>query len=87
MRHRRWWEVPADQQRQGRQGRLALAKGRDVEISCPECGEFPIVYSGNYFCDNWNYPVNDGDCSWALPHPAVKKRDREICDLIGIDYD
>lgn len=79
---RHWWEIPREQQRQGKQGRLALIKGRDTGITCPKCGLAPVVYNGNYFCDGW------GDwCDWALAHPARSKRDREICDLIGTDYE
>jgi hypothetical protein len=87
----RWWEVPEDQQRQGNQGRLALAQGSHVGITCPKCGAAPVVYNGNYFCDN--YPplpgeedLRNGTCDWALAHPAKSKRDRAVCDLIGIDY-
>jgi hypothetical protein len=84
----RWWERPRAQQREGKQGRLALIQGRDVGIDCPKCGNAPVVYNGNYFCDNWAHPYTgaEGECDWALAHPAKSKRDREICDLIGIDY-
>lgn len=83
----RWWELPREQQRQGRQGQLALVAGRNIGIDCPKCGSFPVVYNGNYFCDNWDYPAVQGDCDWALAHPARSRRDREVCDLIGIGYD
>lgn len=84
----RWWERPGPH-REGRQGRLALVAGRDTGITCPECGVHPVVYNGNYFCDGWVYPgpPGEGECTWALPHPATRKRDREVCDLIGIDYE
>lgn len=84
----RWWEIPQARQRQGAQGALALVQGTKVGIECPECGAAPVVYNGNYFCDNWVYPgpPGEGECRWALAHPATSKRDREICDLIGIDY-
>lgn len=75
-----------ERQRQGKQGTLALAQGSLVGIDCPACGAAPIVYNGNYFCDDWNFPAGPGDCTWALAHPATTKRDREICDLIGTDY-
>ena len=84
----RWWEVPASERGEGRQGRLARAQGSFVGITCPVCGEAPVVYNGNYFCDNWTFPyvAGEGLCDWALAHPATTKRDRAICDLIGIDY-
>lgn len=85
-----WWELPDGQQRQGRQGTIAMVRGATVPITCPECGQNPVVYNGNYFCDGWVYPgppnPEAGECEWALPHPATRKRDREVCDLIGIDY-
>lgn len=85
----RWWEVPMERQRQGMQGTLALAQGSLVVIDCPKCGEHPVVYNGNYFCDNYT-PLHRrpaaGDCDWALAHPARSKRDRAVCDLIGLDY-
>ena len=68
------------------QGYVALKQGTTEEISCPVCKAHPVVYNGNYFCDNWDFPKSSGRCDWALPHPAVRKRDRKICDLIGIDY-
>ena len=77
----RWWEQP-DGVNNGKQGRIASPKGRGGKIPCPKCGVFPVVYNGNYFCDDWG-----GECDWALPHPALSKRDREFCDLVGIDYD
>lgn len=85
----RWWELPENEQRQGNQGRLALVAGRNIGITCPKCKNQPVVYNGNYFCDN--YPPLDrvstaGHCDWALAHPARSKRDRAVCDLIGIDY-
>jgi hypothetical protein len=79
---RRWWEILSEKQREGKQGRLALVKGRNAGIACPKCGLAPVVYNGNYFCDNWG-----DECNWALPHPATSKSDREICDLIGTDYE
>ena len=85
-RARRWWEVPMERRRQGRQGDLALVKGRDIGIECPKCKAFPVVYNGNYFCDNWNFPAGPDDCDWALAHPARSRGDRAVCDLIGIDY-
>lgn len=85
----RWWEDPSTTDRPGRQGRLVSPAGRCTGITCPVCGAAPVVYNGNYFCDN--YPPLDrastaGHCDWALAHPAITKRDRAICDLIGIDY-
>jgi hypothetical protein len=68
--------------REGRQGRIVAVAGRDHGITCPVCGIAPVVYNGNYFCDRW-----DDGCDWALAHPATTKRDRDICDLIGIDHD
>lgn len=84
----RWWEVPRDEQPEGKQGWLARAAGSLVGITCPKCRVAPVVYNGNYFCDNWTWPLTTGDneCDWALAHPATTKRDREVCDLIGVDY-
>jgi hypothetical protein len=84
----RWWEIPRSQQRQGKQGRLVSPVGRDTGITCPVCGAAPVVYNGNYFCDNWSFPFSsaEGECDWALAHPARTKRDREFCDLVGIDH-
>ncbi len=77
-----WWKKP---RAQGRQGAIATVRGTGERIACPKCGLYPIVYNGNYFCDNWNYPAGPGDCDWALAHPARSKRDRAVCLLIGID--
>lgn len=76
----RWWELPGIAQ--GAQGRIATSAGGSEPIPCPKCGQAPVVYNGNYFCDLW-----DDGCDWALAHPATTKRDREVCDLIGIDHD
>jgi hypothetical protein len=78
----RWRELPQSKWREGKQGRMAFQQGTTHGITCPECNARPIVYNGNYFCDGWG-----DDCDWALPHPAERKRDREICDLIGTDYE
>jgi hypothetical protein len=67
---------------QGRQGRIVAAKDRGGLIECPKCHSAPVVYNGNYFCDAFG----EG-CDWALAHPARSARDRQICDLIGTDYD
>lgn len=76
----------------GKQGSYASPAGRTEKILCPKCGEDYVVYNGNYFCDSWVPTRNkktllEGECDWALPHPATTKRDRDICDLIGIDYE
>lgn len=76
----RWWEG-SNPPTEGKQGRIATPAGRSGAIPCPACGDYPVVYNGNYFCDNWD------DCDWALACPATTKRDRQICDLIGIDYE
>lgn len=83
----RWWEDPATNGRQGSQGDLVSPAGRSSLIRCPACGRAWVVYNGNYFCDDWSYPVQPGGCDWALAHPARSKRDREFCDLVGIDYE
>jgi len=75
----KWGERPSAQ---GKQGAIVSVKGTDQRIVCPACGDAPIVYNGNYFCDDWG-----GECDWALPHPATRRRDRDICDLLGIDYE
>jgi hypothetical protein len=82
----RWWEVPELNNRDGRQGRLVSPAGRSCAIPCPKCGAAPVVYNGNYFCDNWNYPAGPDDCDWAQAHPSTTKRDRDFCDLVGLDY-
>lgn len=84
----RWWETDTPA-REGRQGRIASPAGRSGGITCPECGAAPVVYNGNYFCDNWVFPgpPGEGECVWALAHPATTRRDREFCDLVGIDYE
>jgi hypothetical protein len=50
-----------------------------------------VVYNGNYFCDGWVFPgparPEEGECEWALAHPATSKRDRAFCDLVGIGYE
>lgn len=74
----RWWEQP---RARGRQGDIARVAGRSATIECPKCHVHPVVYNGNYFCDGFSET-----CDWALAHPATTKRDREVCDLIGIDY-
>lgn len=88
-RKARWWEGD-EPPREGRQGRIASPAGRSNAIPCPECGQNPVVYNGNYFCDGWVWPGppvrENGECDWALAHPARSQRDREICDLIGIEY-
>lgn len=91
VRKARWWEDPGTAHREGRQGRLASPAGRSHGIDCPKCGAAPVVYNGNYFCDDYHAPElspdgRGGSCNWALAHPAVSKRDRAICDLIGLDY-
>jgi hypothetical protein len=86
-RSARWWELPREQQRQGVQGALALVAGTRVGITCPQCGQAPVVYNGNYFCDNYPGGGVHVECDWALAHPSTTKVDKEICDLIGIDYD
>lgn len=79
----RWWDRPRIK---AKQGDLAKIKGSDRTIACPKCNDAPVVYNGNYLCDNWNYPPGPGDCDWALEHPVTTKAGRQICDLLGIDY-
>lgn len=87
VRNIRWWESQTNAPKKGAQGNIASPAGRPgVVIACPKCGTFPVVYNGNYFCDNWNFPAGPDDCDWALGHPAKSRRDRDICDVIGIDY-
>jgi hypothetical protein len=74
-----WWETEREK---GKQGDYAHPKGRYEKILCPQCGEDFVVYNGNYFCDS----LAVGECDWALAHRANTKRDREFCDLVGIDY-
>ena len=84
----RWWELPWSNQTHVHQGTLAYVQGTAQTIACPKCGQHAVVYNGNYFCDG--YPPlegGSGTCDWALAHPARSKRDREVCDLIGIDYE
>jgi hypothetical protein len=82
----RWWKKP--DQVQGRQGVIVAVRGSDDRITCPKCGLAPVVYNGNYFCDNWAYPdTAAGSCDWALAHPARSERDRAVCLLLGISFD
>ena len=85
----RWWELPWEDQIHVPQGTLAFARGTLQTITCPQCGKQPVVYNGNYFCDGYKPLETDapGTCDWALAHPATTKRDRTVCDLIGIDYE
>jgi hypothetical protein len=76
-----WWKKPSFE---GRQGRIATVRGSDERIACPKCGQYPVVYNGNYFCDN--HGSNAGDCDWALAHPARTEHDKAVCILIGIDF-
>lgn len=62
-------------------GYRVFKKNTKERVLCPKDGS-PIVYNGNYFCSK--YEVRE--CTWALPHPARSKKDKEVCDLIGIDY-
>jgi hypothetical protein len=68
---------------------------RTTTVKCPECGDV-IVYNGNFFCNSMDaiayipsikdIVLDKGTCNWALPHPAIKKQDRAVCDRLGIDY-
>ena len=78
----RWWKKP---RKWGRQGWIAAVAGADEHIACPQCGVHPVVYNGNYFCDNWNHPVGPNDCGWAMGSPARSERDRAVCVLLGIN--
>ena len=74
-----------------KQGWVVYEKNSTNRIRCHKCHEDFVVYNGNYFCDSWVYrkpreKLFPGECDWALPHPAVTAADRQICDLIGIDY-
>ncbi|MGW0537598.1 hypothetical protein [Streptomyces sp. NPDC003032] len=51
---------------------------RPTTVKCPECGDSSL---------------NKGTCSWVLPHPATRKKDRNIVEelhnaghLPEIDY-
>jgi hypothetical protein len=83
----RWWEDEATAHRDGRQGRIVSPAGRSGAVMCPACGQEPVVYNGNYFCDGYP-PIEGGPgtCDWALAHPSTSKRDRAFCDLVGLDY-
>jgi hypothetical protein len=60
-----------------------LQNGDPTEEKCPKCGS-TILYNGNYFCKNWNYPATENDCDWALPHPQTELVDKRICfKLVG----
>ncbi|MEV0445754.1 hypothetical protein AB0I84_20895 [Streptomyces spectabilis] len=75
---------------------------RPTTVKCPECGDI-VVYNGNYFCNSFDaikydreikdISLNKGTCLWALPHPATRKKDRNIVEelyyaghLPEIDY-
>lgn len=72
----------------GMQGRVIFKRGTGEVVLCPKCKRYPVVYNGNYFCDGFGYSGGHSadECTWALPHPVRSKRDRDVCDLIGIDY-
>jgi hypothetical protein len=86
-RNELWFERPMVS---AKQGYVVTVAGRTSRIPCPKCGVDYVVYNGNYFCDSWVYrsggQLAEGECDWALPHPSTTKKDREICDMIGIDY-
>lgn len=58
-------------------------------IKCPVCGDI-IVYNGNYFCNSFDafevrcgdVYLNEGTCTWALPHPATSNRDKKVIDQL-----
>jgi len=57
-----------------------------VGVPCPKCGA-EIVYNGNYFCSNWQYPLlDDTGCDWALSNndngKPVGRRDKEVWSKI-----
>jgi hypothetical protein len=89
-----WFE--REPRKWAKQGWIVTAIGRTSKILCPKCGIDYVVYNGNYFCDSWvsrwvhgtnrKRSLAEGECDWALAHPATTVADREICDLIGIDY-
>jgi hypothetical protein len=82
----RWWERPDRDLYRTLNGNVVTPAGRSDMVLCPKCGQRPVVYNGNYFCDGYA-PLEGGTgaCDWVLAHPATTKRDREVCDLIGID--
>jgi ssDNA-binding Zn-finger/Zn-ribbon topoisomerase 1 len=82
----KWWE--STDLLNGSQGVIVSPQGQPlVMIPCPKCGRRPVVYNGNYFCDGYpDLETRKGTCNWAMSHPVRKKREREICDLLGIDY-
>lgn len=41
--------------------------------TCPDCGEYPIVYNGNYLCDGWG-----NWCNWAMPEEHTPEHQRII---------
>lgn len=59
-------------------------------VVCPSCGGL-VLYSGNYFCEDFGYEDasgrDGGPCDWALAHPAESEADKKICDTLGIDYE
>lgn len=59
---------------------VAESDGTPTKEDCPECGA-GVIYNGNFFCKFWSpYAVehNNGDCTWALPHPQSRKIDAQI---------
>lgn len=76
----RWWERP---RAEGRQGRIVKRADSGAPIECPQCGNAPIVYNGNYFCDGWGDIL--GECDWAMSSPPRGRVDRGICAALGID--
>lgn len=65
----------------GNQGRKVYVPNSNVILVCPKCEAAPVVYNGNYFCDD-----RDVRCDWGLAHPAVTERDRAVCDILNLDY-
>lgn len=48
--------------------------------TCPKCGA-EIVYSGNYFCEDWTYPYEgaEGTCDWAMGESAEDEKLFKLC--------
>jgi len=50
-----------------------------IGAQCPECGNYRVVYNGNYFCECCDWAMDEND---PEHRPAV---DLEILKLAGVD--
>lgn len=68
---------------------LRHSAAKPTTVKCPKCGDV-VVYNGNFFCNSfdaieYDKEVRDvvlvpGSCDWALPHPVVREKDRNVVE-------